>query len=123
MLTALIIITIFLIVVMCWGALIKSEDMVIGGGSCLGIVIVLGWLFLGNCASIKTTTAEFTANVLHDKNSCHLTVNDVVVASYNDVVTVKFLTERDTVKVIKHEKWNMYGSNPINPAWTISNIQ
>ena len=65
-----------------------------------------------------------TANVLHDKNACHLSVNGVVVATFNDVSRFNYLADKDTVKVIKTQACNMYGGNTaVTATWEISDTQ
>jgi len=123
MLTILILVTIVLLVFTIWGLITADDDMTTVGCGLLVITGIFGWLFLGNVVSVRSNTEEIVANVLTDTAACHLSVSNKIVTTYTDVATFNFLSDRKTVKVIKTQGYNIYGSVPNEPTWVISNTQ
>jgi len=122
MLITLIIVTVICIGLIIWGVATSKEDLVGMGSLFLILTVALGWGMLGSIIPIKSTTTEVVANVLQDKNVCHLSLNDVIIATHRDFATVTFLHERETVKVIETQKYNMYGTI-CSRAWELSKTQ
>lgn len=123
MLIGLTILTVISAGLLLWGWKDGNDDALMTGGMMLVLTGLFGWLLLGNMCPVSSKDTEMTASVLHDKNASHLSVDGVIVATYNDVATFNYLADRETVKVIKNQTYNMYGGLPKGPTWTISNNQ
>jgi hypothetical protein len=122
MLITLIILTVVFLGLLLWGWKSDCDDTMSFGTIGLLLVVLIGWVLLGNILPIKTTNTEIVANVLHDKESCHLSVSNAIVATYTDFATVSFLADKDSVKIVKTQGYNMYGGVAPKTSITITGL-
>lgn len=83
---------------------------------------ICGWGLMGVGIPLKTETIKITAKVLHDNHSVHLSYNDIIIKSFENVAIYEYLSDKSNVEVQGTYERNMYGS-VINGTtnWTFPN--
>lgn len=91
-------------------ALYKDNDDLLGVSlAMLLIIVLLGWLTLGSVMPQSEVNETVIVNVLHDKNSVHISYDGKVVKSFTDIATFNYLADKNEIKAQVTRSKNMYG--------------
>lgn len=120
LLSILIVLTVVCLVIAIIGGCKNEDDFMAMGLVGLLVTVFIGWIMLGNVMPQKVQTTPVTAKVLQDENAVHVSYSNTVVKTFNDIATFKYLSDKETVAMIRTIKLNMYGS-VITETWELSN--
>ena len=109
LLTTLICVTVVLIGLLILAINKNDADLVGFSMVMLFLTGFLGWLVLGTLVPQSKAQETLTLNVLHDKNSVHISLDGRVIRSFTDVANFNYLIEKNETKVLHTIIKNMYG--------------
>jgi hypothetical protein len=99
----------------------RDRDVWLGIGTLIiCLTFLFGWLLIGTVMVQETKTINITANVLKDSDAAYLSYKGNVIATYNDVASYSYFTNKTNVNMVGKYGLNMYKDITGTTNWSIT---